>query len=107
MRWIKINTKSFIENELIKLNYCIGNLGTVYLIEIIYYLSTKKNYMKYVRNLERTTYVVIAKRFDVNIGTFMSCIRKASMTANNSRTQETNMVLTPKNVIIYVLEKIK
>lgn len=88
------------------MNYNIGSLGTLYLIEIITYLSSKKNYLEYMKSLEKTTYSVIAKKFNVNIETLKSNIRKASATANESENKKTNMYLTPKTVTSYVLERI-
>lgn len=85
----------------------MGNLGTIYLIEVIMYLSSKENYLEYMRNLEKSTYTVIAQKLNVNLETLKSSIRKASATANNiSNNKEVNMFLTPKNVAGYVLEKI-
>lgn len=103
---IKINRRNLIRNELLKLNYNIGSLGTLYLIEIIAYLSSKEDYLQYMKSLERTTYSVIAKRFNVNVETLKSNIRKASATANKSENKRVSMVLTPKTVTSYVLEKI-
>lgn len=92
---------------MLKLNYNIGNLGTIYLIEIILYLSGKDNYLQYMKNLERSTYSVIAKKFNVNLETFKSNIRKASANANSSENKSVSINLTPKTVTSYVLEKIK
>lgn len=85
----------------------MGSLGTAYLIEIILYLSKKDNYLIYMKNLDKTTYSVLAKKFDANVETLKSNIRKASAAANISENKKVCMHLTPKNVIIYVLEKIK
>lgn len=90
-----------------KLNYNIGNIGTIYLIEIILYLSSKKDYLQYIKNLEKTTYTVMAKKLNVNLETLKSNIRKASATANSSEKKNVSINLTPKNVTSYVLEKIK
>lgn len=88
------------------MNYNIGSLGTLYLIEVIAYLSSKEDYLQYMKSLEKNAYTVIAKRFNVNIETLKSNIRKASATANKSRNKKVNMSLTPKTVTSYVLERI-
>lgn len=96
-----------MKNELMKLNYNMGSLGTIYLIEIILYLNSQKNYLEYMKNLEKSTYTIIAQQFNVNLETLKSSIRKASAAANSSEFKSINMVLTPKSVTGYVLEKIK
>lgn len=89
-----------------KLNYNIGSIGTLYLIETIAFISSKEDYLQYLRSLEKTTYSIIAKEFNVNVETLKSDIRKASATANKSKNKNVSMSLTPKAVTSYVLEKI-
>lgn len=74
---------------------------------MISFLSSRRNYLEYMKNLEKTTYPVMAKKLNVNVETLKSNIRKASATANSSENKIVNMVLTPKSVTSYVLEKIK
>lgn len=78
----------------------------MYLIEIIAYLNGKEDYLEYMKSLEKTTYPIIAKKFNVNIETFKSNIRKASATANKSKSKRVNISITPKTVTCYVLERI-
>lgn len=85
----------------------MGSLGTIYLIEIILYLNSQKNYLEYMKNLEKSTYTIIAQKFNVNLETLKSSIRKASAAANTSENKDINMILTPKSVAGYVLEKMR
>lgn len=90
---------------MLKLNYNIRSLGTLYLIEIILYLSEKENYLKQWNNLEKNVYQIIAKKLGVSVDMIKTNIQKASMAADVLSENKMHMHLTPKNVISYVLDK--
>ena len=105
---IKINKRNFIRDELLKLNYSPRYLGTLYLTEVIDFISNQENYIEYLKSMERTTYNVIADRFNVNVETLKSDIRKACIKASKVKTRGRKAVksFAPKNITCYVLEKI-
>ncbi len=94
-------------NELLKLNYNIGSLGTIYLIETIAYLDNQENYLECLKRLNSSTYPIIAQKLGINMETLKSNMQKASVVANSQRTNKIIGHLTPKNTIYYVLSKIK
>ncbi len=101
-----MDKRNIVRNELLKLNYNIASIGTLYLIEVITYLSYKEDYWQYMKSLEKSTYTIVAQKFNVNVETLKSDIRKASVTANKSKNKKVTMSLTPKAVACYVLERI-
>lgn len=107
MEGLKIDNRDIIINELLKLNYNIGSIGTVYLIEIIEYLDSKKDYLERLKKLNSTTYPIIANKLGIKIDTLKSNIQKATIAANSQRINDEIDHLTPKTTISYILAKIK
>lgn len=70
--------KEKIKNELLYLGYNFSHNGTKYLIDVIYLLSTLKDY--YDNNLEKDIYPIIGKKYGKSVNTIRGCIRFATDT---------------------------
>ena len=77
-----INIKNKIIIELKKLNYNLSHIGTKYLIEVIFEIYIKKDYLG--DNLKNNIYSILAKRYNKSNNTIYGDIKQAtiSMYAN-------------------------
>lgn len=105
------NIRKIIKQELIKLGYNIGNIGTLYLVDVIEVVITSENQFQLLLNLEKNVYNKIAEKYNQNPKTVKSDIIKATNKMNDIRDlkhfDENLNKLSAKMVVMDVVDKLK